>query len=280
MSEDEKRKPTGSPAVEKAPEVGKASKPGETPKPEKVPKSEKAPKPEKIAKPKKTAKPEKAPELEENLEPEEDREPEEDLESDKSPEELRPASASPPRSRSVFLYLAVLFGAAFLLLLFAFLMQQRDSQEITGYLSDLRTSMGNIQSIDQLREENRQLREESEGLKKQISDLEQERDELQSELEESNEIISTNDHSRQEILDIISALDTLARVRTLYEEERFEEACAILDDLPQEEGADLVEHNLTVYKNQYSGRVADPELYDPLEEWRALKTTLAEAEEN
>lgn len=75
------------------------------------------------------------------------------------------SSSSPPRRRSVFAYLAILFGTAFLLLLFAYLMQQRDSQEIIGNLSQLRESMGSIQSIDELLEENRTLREELEALK-------------------------------------------------------------------------------------------------------------------
>lgn len=91
-------------------------------------------------------------------------------ESPEAPEHASP----PPRRRSVFVYLAVLFGTAFLLLLFAYLMQQRDSEEIMGNLSDLRQSLGSIQSIDQLVEENRALREELEGLKEQITALETE----------------------------------------------------------------------------------------------------------
>lgn len=83
-----------------------------------------------------------------------------------APEEEKSTPTSPLGGRSVFAYLAVLFGAAFLLLLFAYLMQQRDSAEIMGNLSQLRESMGSIHSIDELTEENRALREENERLKK------------------------------------------------------------------------------------------------------------------
>lgn len=203
-------------------------------------------------------------------------------EETEAPEEEKSTPSSPLGGRSVFAYLAVLFGVAFLLLLFAYLMQQRDSQEITAYLSQLRESMGSIQSIDQLVEENRQLREENEGLKGQVSGLETERDDLKNELEISNGIIGVRDHDQQEMQHIISALDTLARVRTLYEEDHLDEAREILDELPMEEGTDQVEYYLTIYANLYSPKnmgMADPELYNPLKEWRALKEALAETEE-
>lgn len=109
-----------------------------------------------------------------------------------SPEALGPSEppeapeeehASPARRRSVFPYLAILFATAFLLLLFAYLMQQRDSEEIMGNLSDLRQSLGSIQSIDELVAENRQLREEKEALEGKTAQLQEERDGLKTQLE-------------------------------------------------------------------------------------------------
>lgn len=195
-----------------------------------------------------------------------------------APEEEKASSPSPLGGRSVFAYLAVLFGVAFLLLLFAYLMQQRDSQEITGTLSQLRESMGSIESIDQLLEENRALREENEELKKQVSGLEQERDELKNELEISDGIIGVKEFNQQEAWTIITALDTVARVRTLYEEDRLDEARELLAALPQKEGTDEVEYYLNIPIQKGHG-IVDPELYNPLTEWQELKAALAEEEE-
>lgn len=199
-------------------------------------------------------------------------------EETESPQEEKASSPTPLGSRSVFAYLAVLFGVAFLLLLFAYLMQQRDSAEIMGNLSDLRTSMGSIQSIDQLTEENRALREEIEGLKEQVTGLEQERDELMNELEISDGIISVKELNQQEAWNIIAALDTVARVRTLYEEDRLDEARELLTALPRKDGTDEVEYYLSIPIQKGHG-IVDPELYNPLTEWQELKEALAEEEE-
>lgn len=104
-------------------------------------------------------------------------------EGNEAPEEEKSNSSAPLGGRSVFAYLAVLFGVAFLLLLFAYLMQQRDSQEITANLSQLRESMDSIQSIDQLTEENRQLREEKEALEGETARLKEEQDKLNEQLD-------------------------------------------------------------------------------------------------
>lgn len=91
------------------------------------------------------------------------------------------------RQRSVFVYLAILFAAAFLMLLLAYFMQQRSSEEIMGNLNDLRDSMTSMRSLDDLLEENRGLREENEGLEERIAALEQETEE-QREIARSFEV--------------------------------------------------------------------------------------------
>lgn len=117
---------------------------------------------------------------------------EEEKQAPQSPEEIetpgeeKSNSPAPLGGRSVFAYLAVLFGAAFLLLLFAYLMQQRDSAEIMGNLSQLRESMGSIQSIDELTEENRQLREELEKRKETEEELRGQVDALDTERQTQN----------------------------------------------------------------------------------------------
>lgn len=68
----------------------------------------------------------------------------------------------PRRKMSVFGYMAVLFGVAFLLLLMAFFQQRRANAETADALQQ---SQSTISSIQQLMDENKALREENETLK-------------------------------------------------------------------------------------------------------------------
>lgn len=61
----------------------------------------------------------------------------------------------------VFTYLAILFAAAFLLLLMALFMQQRNNEQTIGSLKESITS---IASLDELIETNEALKEENEAL--------------------------------------------------------------------------------------------------------------------
>ena len=74
----------------------------------------------------------------------------------------------PKNSKSVAIYLVILFAAAFILLLMAYFMQQRSSNEVIGNLKD---SVSQFQTVDELREENRQLREQVEDYEALIEDL-------------------------------------------------------------------------------------------------------------
>lgn len=208
-------------------------------------------------------------------------------EETESPQEEKASSPTPLGSRSVFAYLAVLFGVAFLLLLFAYLMQQRDSAEIMGNLSDLRTSMGSIQSIDQLTEENRALREEKDSLQAKSDELEKQLDQLEAELAgEQNEVNRWRDINTESQA-TIDACCKVAKLKQLHEDGEIEEAKAFLDTIPESEnaeGMDEVEYLLRIYIGKYTG-IEDPDLrdsllpYNPLEEWQALKEALAEEEE-
>lgn len=74
----------------------------------------------------------------------------------------------PRRKMSVFGYMAVLFGVAFLLLLIAFFQQQRANDEAADALQK---SQSTIESIQQLLDENKVLREENEALKAETEEL-------------------------------------------------------------------------------------------------------------
>lgn len=209
-------------------------------------------------------------------------------EETEAPEEEKSTPSSPLGGRSVFAYLAVLFGAAFLLLLFAYLMQQRDSAEIMGNLSDLRASMGSIQSIDELTEENRQLREEKEALEEQVSDIQKQLDELEAELAGTQDEVNRWKEIYSESQATIDACCKVAQLKQLYEQGDIEEAKAFLNNIPESEHTkemDEVEyrlsHNLTkfvTFENPDRSVTLLP--YNPLlEEWQALKDALAEEED-
>lgn len=85
------------------------------------------------------------------------------------------------KTAPVFIYLAILFAAAFIMLLLAYFVQQRNSENA---IDDLRSSM--TATREELMEQNRQLQEEKEGLETQLNGLQTEFDELKKELEQAN----------------------------------------------------------------------------------------------
>lgn len=92
----------------------------------------------------------------------------------------RQADRAKPKNnaRSVLIYLVVLFAAAVILLLFAYLMQQRtNEQDIDG----LKQSVSAMQNAQELYEENAALKEQLEQLEKQAEAAQSELDRLQIE---------------------------------------------------------------------------------------------------
>ena len=88
--------------------------------------------------------------------------------SESPKEESKKPSAGDHESRiRVFRYLSILFAAAFLLLLLAFLMQNRTNQEA---ISDLTESVTSVQNVI---EENKALRQQVETLEQELEDLNQ-----------------------------------------------------------------------------------------------------------
>ena len=74
-------------------------------------------------------------------------------------------------AKPVAVYLLILFAAAFILLLMAYFMQQRSSNQVIG---NLQNSVSQFQTVDDLREENRQLQTkvtEYEALLEQLNSL-------------------------------------------------------------------------------------------------------------
>ena len=105
------------------------------------------------------------------------------------PEE-KEAPPSPPEKNkpsSAYVYLAVLFGAAFLMLLLAYFVQQRNNDAV---LDDLRSTTASreelLEDIKALEEERDQLQKEVEYQKGRVKQKNEETEQLQSTLEDSN----------------------------------------------------------------------------------------------
>lgn len=93
--------------------------------------------------------------------------------------------AKPKRSTPVFVYLLILFAAAFLMLLLAYFIQERNTEAQIG---DLRDSLEAFQSISALTAENQELRE-------QLDELEEDYRALSDALEQAG---AERDQARQE----------------------------------------------------------------------------------
>ena len=83
-------------------------------------------------------------------------------------EESNEPLIKPKSSKSVAIYLVILFAAAFVLLLVAYFQQQRSNNEVIG---NLQHSVNQFQTVDELRSENQQLREQLEDYEALIEDL-------------------------------------------------------------------------------------------------------------
>lgn len=112
--------------------------------------------------------------------------PETPLEDEALPAAPEPEGKKTPapanKRTSVYRYLLVLFGAAFVLLLLAYFIQQRSSETA---ISDLRDTM-NL-SRAELMEEIDALKEEKAALEEQSGQLQEERDDLEKQLDELRE---------------------------------------------------------------------------------------------
>lgn len=88
------------------------------------------------------------------------------------------------RERSVFQYIAILFAAAFLLLLFTFVMEKRQhallQEQSEEQIDDLQQSVSAVQSLSKLYEENAALKEKVEELENQLTEMENSQTNLES----------------------------------------------------------------------------------------------------
>ncbi len=157
------------------------------------------------------------------------------------PKDAQPAVPTPPPAaaaepemdertgqKRVYGYIFILFVVAFSLLLWAFLMNQRSTDEV---LSELR---GNADALQTTLDRNVTLEKQNEVLEKQIDELAKENEELQGRLSEHEKADEENRMHREEE----NAALTVYRAAALAGEERYEEAA---EELTAWTGAELAD---------------------------------------
>ena len=155
-------------------------------------------------------------------------------------------------------YLVILIVAAFLLLLLSYFMQQRANQEAIADLQQ--TSNSAVQSLDN-------LIAERDGLKRQNEELQTRLDELQSELNDAVRAAQENQEQQSAATEANLALMRLNQLRALYNQGRYREARALLEEWG-EAGAASTEKALEGIRSAMTEE--ELEIYDPLEAYRQL----------
>lgn len=170
-----------------------------------------------------------------------------DTPKDQPRENTAPPTKSSHESKvRVFRYMAILFAAAFLLLLLAFLMQNRASQET---INDLTESVTSIHSMQNLVDANTALQEENKALMEALEDA-------KVTAEQNKEELSLAKRR-------LNALHTLNNIRALYNQGKYQEARDLIAR------STLLEYDLEEYSTNFlseEGRA----IYDPLEAYRSL----------
>lgn len=117
---------------------------------------------------------------------------------------------TPNRRTPVFLYMTILFAAAFLLLLLSYFMEARSNQAHVETLTDSSTTA--IRSLENILEQQDALQEEVFTLTDQLEDLEKELQDQISDLENTladQEVLLTEKEQNLEALDWLAQMELL-----------------------------------------------------------------------
>ena len=150
--------------------------------------------------------------------------------------EKPPAYVPPPtqekRQRSVVHYIAILFAAAFLLMLMAYLMDQRQNQamnDLNQSLTGLQDSITDQSSLQDIYEDNMQLIQQVGQLEEQVKQLEEDKQSLTSQLSDQEKASQAMDWFWQ--IDEAYVLGRYSLCRELIQE--IQDA-GLVDYLPKE----------------------------------------------
>ena len=155
--------------------------------------------------------------------------------TEKAPE--KPPAYIPPatrekRQRSVVHYIAILFAAAFLLMMMAYLMDQRQNEamnDLNQSLSGLQESQSDQSSLQDIYEDNMELIQQVGQLEEQVKQLEEDKQSLTSQLSDQEKASQAMDWFWQ--IDEAYVLGRYSLCRSLIQE--LEDA-GLVDYLPKE----------------------------------------------
>lgn len=155
--------------------------------------------------------------------------------TEKAPE--KPPAYVPPatrekRQRSVVHYIAILFAAAFLLMLMAYLMDQRQSEAMNNLnqsLTGLQDSLSDQSSLQDIYEDNMELIQQVGQLEEQVKQLEEKNQDLSSRLSDQEKASRAMDWFWQ--IDEAYVLGRYSLCRNLIQE--LQDA-GLADSLPKE----------------------------------------------
>ena len=163
------------------------------------------------------------------------------------------AEHTPPHKKvSVMGYLAILFAAAFLLLLLSYFMQQRANREAVENLTQ--TSNSAVQSLDNILAERDRLREENNTLR-------EENQRLQTELEQQTALAQ----EEYTTLDgVVRAMDLFWQIDEAYVRGRYTLCRSLIQSMEEAELTDFLPKDSTTGNGRYAPYDRYREIYDAL----------------
>ena len=175
-----------------------------------------------------------------------------------APQRRSSRSQQKRRQRSVFQYITILFAAAFVLLLFTFIMERRQNellqQENQEQIDNLQQSVTAVQSLDNLYKENEALRDRVDELEQQLQtaaqDLQSEKTTLLQQLEGKEKALQ--------------AMDWFWQIDEAYVKGRYSLCRSLIQNL---QSAGLVEYlpkESTTENDRFSPYDRYQEIYDKL----------------
>ena len=166
----------------------------------------------------------------------------------------------PAKKFSVMSYLAILFGAAFLLLLMTYFMQQRTSSEALGNQQNI--AVNAMKSIEELRDDNETLQQQVNDLNTKVISIESALDAAKASAKESQDTLA-------ELQIQYDALNYLNQIRSLYNQRKYTAARELITTADQALNANGgMEGVLTTITTAMTE--ADLEIYDPLDAYHSL----------